>query len=50
MTGCLARPSRRLGQDNLKKYREIFNEWRQKTSRPPLNDLKLGQHNIYDED
>ncbi|KAH8588292.1 heterokaryon incompatibility protein-domain-containing protein [Bisporella sp. PMI_857] len=50
MTDCLAHPSRRLNQGDLKKYAEIFNEWRQKTSQLPLSDPKLGQYDKYDGD
>ena len=50
MTDCLAHPSRRLSQDDLKKYTEIFNEWRQKTSLLPLSDPDLGQYDKYDGD
>jgi hypothetical protein len=48
MTDCLAHPTRRLSQDDLKEYTEIFNEWRQKISLLPLNGPELGQHDIYD--
>jgi hypothetical protein len=50
MTDCLAHPTRRLSQDDLKEYTEIFNEWRQKISLLSLNDPELGQYDIYDGD
>jgi hypothetical protein len=40
MTDCLAYPSRRLSQDDLKEYTEIFSKWRQNL---PLRDPALGQ-------
>lgn len=50
MTDCLAYPSRRLIQDDLSEYTEIFNEWRHRTSLLPLSDPKLGQYDKYDGD
>lgn len=50
MTDCLAHPSRRLSQEDLKKYTKIFDEWRQKASLLPLSDPELGQHDQYDGD
>jgi hypothetical protein len=44
MTDCLALPSRRLSQDDLNEYTEIFNEWREKVSLLPSSDSELGQH------
>lgn len=50
MTDCLALPSRRLSQEDLKEYTEIFNEWRQKASVLPWFDPKLEQHDLHDGD
>ena len=50
MTDCLAYPSRRLSQDDLKEYTEIFNEWRQKASLLPLSDPEPGKIGKYDGD
>jgi hypothetical protein len=50
MTDCLAHPSRRLSQEDLKEYTKTFNEWRQKTSLLPLSDPELGQYDKYDGD
>jgi hypothetical protein len=53
MTDCLAYPSWRLRQGDLKKYTEIFNEWRQKkTCQLPLSnsDSELGQYDQLDGD
>jgi hypothetical protein len=50
MTDCLAHPSRRLSQEDLKEYTETFNEWRQKTYLLPLSDPELGQYDKYDGD